>query len=138
MFDTFYIAQLPELPFEAREVVREIDKRPHLLVRIEISGGYFPHRALEPFIRIISGKKVEESWFADVTEDNRGLAGYFATDLPRQGTLEFGYGSEVLGRLKLKFASNKVARLDRKRLPQDLVIVSANFLKAKRQAATGK
>jgi hypothetical protein len=137
MFDTLYIAQLPELPFEAREVVKEIDDRPHLLVRIEISGGYFPHRAPEPFIRIITGKKVETSWFAEISEDNRSLVGYFPTNLPRQGTVEFGYGDEVMGRLKLNFAAKNIARLDRKRLPKDVVVVSADLLKAKRQAAAG-
>jgi len=134
MLNIVFPDNLQELSLRAQEVVKEIDDRPHLLVRIEISGAYFPHRALEPFVKIVTSRgKAETSWFADVSDDNRRLAGYFPTDLPRQGTVEFGYGSAVLGRLRVKFESKAVTRLDRERLPEDVIEVSSKYLKARQQ-----
>lgn len=133
MLNTVLPDKLGELSLRAQEVVKEIDDRPHLLVRIEIGDGYFPHRAPEPFVRIVRSKgKTEASWFTAISDDNRRLMGYFSTDLPRQGTVEFGYGSEVLGRLRVRFESKAVVRLDRERLSKDVVVVSAEYLKSKR------
>lgn len=123
-------SKLEKFSWQAQEVVREINDRPHLLVRIDISGTYFPHRAPEPFVRIVVGKgQAVSSWFANVSDDNRRIVGYFQVDLPQQGTLEFGYGNEVMGRLPAKFESKAVNRLDRKRVPKDVVVVSAKHLK---------
>jgi|SRR5215217_5680183 len=124
--------QLSELSWQAREGIKEIDERPHLLVGIEISGTYFPHRAAEPFVKIVSEPQAIASWFAEVSDDNHRLVGYFPTDLPQQGMLEFGYGSQLLGRLPEEFESRAVNRLDRERLPEDVVVVSAEYLKTKR------
>ena len=35
---------------EVREVVREIFGKPHLLLRMRLTGWYFPHRAPVPFV----------------------------------------------------------------------------------------
>ena len=48
-------AEPPQLTWQAEEVVRKIDDRPHLLVRVSIRGGYFPQRALVPFVRLVEG-----------------------------------------------------------------------------------
>jgi hypothetical protein len=120
------------LTWRAQEVVREVDDQPHLLARIEIEGDYFPHRAAEPFVRILDGDQVVmTSWFADVSDDNRRLTGYFPVDLPPRGTVEFGYGHQVMGRIPLGFDADAVIRLDRQRLPGTVVPVSAEYLKAK-------
>jgi hypothetical protein len=128
----FFSDQLSELSWQGREAMKEIDDRPHLLVRIEISGAYFPHRAPEPFVKIVSEGQAIASWFAEVSDDNHRLVGYFPTDLPQQGMVEFGYGSQVLGRLPVEFESGAVNRLDREQLPEDVVVVSAEYLKTKR------
>ena len=48
----YRMRKLPEYKVQAREVVRVLDNQPHLLVRMEISGEYFPHRAPHPFVMI--------------------------------------------------------------------------------------
>ena len=124
---------LPELTWRADEVVREIDDRPHLLARVEISGTYFPQRAAEPFVRVVVGRRrAVESWFAEVSDDNQHLRGYFPVDLPRRGAIEFGYGHRVMGRLPGRFDAGAVTRLDRHRLPRDVVVVSARYVAGKR------
>jgi hypothetical protein len=128
-----FYRQLPNLSWQAREVVKEIDDRPHLVARVEIAGTYFPHRAPEPFVRIVRGdQEVIESWFADISDDNRKLIGYFPVDVPLRGIAEFGYGQEVMGRIELAEGpqAEGVQRLDRQRLPDDLVVVSAEHLAA--------
>ncbi|HYR11397.1 MAG TPA: hypothetical protein VEQ60_26685 [Longimicrobium sp.] len=112
----------PEFSWTGREVVREINDGPHLLLRVEIRGGYFPLRAPEPFVRIIrEDGTVEESWFAEVAEDHTALRGYFAPATDTAGVLEFGYGHQVMGRTSQSFAPKAVERLDRARLPREVV-----------------
>ncbi|MBD0333336.1 MAG: hypothetical protein ICV66_11845 [Chitinophagaceae bacterium] len=132
MFDITLIQKIPQLPWQAHEVIRELDNRPHLLLRITIKGGYFAHRAPEPFIRIVSRGKIIQSWFAEISEDNSTLSGYFPTDLPANGVIEYGYGSQVQGRLDRKFITKSVERLDRKKLPKETIVVSQKFLQTKR------
>jgi hypothetical protein len=114
----------------AREVVKEFNDRPHLLVRIEVSGEYFPHRAPHPFIRIKAGpKKYFGDLFATVSPDNRKLIGYLPVHIPKSGFIEFGYGSEIWGAVPIVFNAKSVERLDRKRLPKDIVIVDGKFMR---------
>lgn len=129
-----FIGRLQQVEWRAQEVIKELDDRPHLLVRIEIIGPYFPHRAPEPFVRILSGERiVAESWFAKVSEDNRKLLAYFPTDVPQGEIIEFGYGSDVMGRIRAGFESGMVKRLEREQLPAEAVEVSTQYLKTKRQ-----
>jgi hypothetical protein len=132
MFDITLIQRIPQLPWQAQEVIREIDNRPHLMVRIIIKGGYFEHRAAEPFLRIVNRGKIIESWFADVSEDNSALSGYFPIDVPPGGIIEYGYGSKVQGRLEMKFTNKSVDRLDAKKLPTETIKVSQKFLREKK------
>ena len=131
MFHITLVQKIPQLPWQAQEVIRELDNRPHLLVRISIRGGYFVHRAAEPFIRIVSRGKVVQSWFAEVSEDNSSLSGYFPTDVPAGGIVEYGYGSQVQGRLEMKFTSKSVDRLDPRKLPKETIVVSQKFLQSR-------
>lgn len=129
-----FIGRIEQVGWRAQEVIKELDDRPHLLVRIEITGPYFPHRAPEPFVRILSGERVvAESWFAKVSEDNRKLLGYFPTDVPEGEIIEFGYGNEVMGRIPAAFETSIVQRLERERLPKEAVEVSTQYLMTKRQ-----
>jgi hypothetical protein len=132
MSDIFLSPKPSELLWQAREVIKNVDERPHLVVRIDISGAYFPHRAAEPFVRIVTDRdQVVFNWFAEVADDNRGLVGYFPTDLPGRGTIEFGYGGKILGRAWVEFESKAVKKLDRTRLAKEVVEVSAEYLKTK-------
>lgn len=120
--------QPTDLSWQGREVVREIDDRPHLLVRIDIRDGHFPQRAPVPFARIAGRRERVDSWFAEIAEDERTLHAYFPTDVPRSGVLEFGYGATVMGRVSLEFREEAVRRLERERLPKEVVRVSRDLL----------
>jgi hypothetical protein len=49
----FYrVPQPSEFSWQSREVIKELSDKPHLLVSIEITGPYFPHRAPEPFVSV--------------------------------------------------------------------------------------
>jgi len=118
----------PEYTVRTSEVVRVLDKLPHLLVRIEISGEYFPHRAPHPFVMIKIG---EEEYFKDlfteVAPDNQRLLGYLPVNFPPKGIIVFGYGDEIWGAIPREFDSKVVKRLDREKLPKKIVIVENKF-----------
>ena len=122
---------LPKLTWEAREVVREVDHQPHLLVRVTVAGGHFPHRALVPFLRIVAGEQIIPAWFTETSGDSTQLQGYFAIDLPAGGLIEYGYDTQVFGRVRAKFAERRVERLDRKRLAGEIVETTRELLARK-------
>lgn len=125
-------AQSAEFTWQAEEVVQVVDHKPHLVVQISVAGGFFPHRALVPVMRIVQGEKIAaHSWITEISNDNRVLLGYFATDLPGEGTIEFGYPDQLI-RVPAKFNAKAIKRLDRKRLDKDVVDVSMEYLRRKR------
>jgi hypothetical protein len=90
----FNLPQPPDYISQAEEVIRELDKKSHLLMRIQIIGPYFPHHAAELFVRIIDSQgNTTESWFTEIPEDNRRLRRYFTNKFPISGHIEFGYGN---------------------------------------------
>ncbi|HEV2754982.1 MAG TPA: hypothetical protein VG318_04320 [Actinomycetota bacterium] len=118
-----FLKDHPHYTWAGREVVVEFDERPHLLSRIEVGGGYFPQMGREAFMRIVVDEKTTvPAWFAEPADDTRSLRGYFATDLPASGVLEFGYGADLMGRLELGEGDRRIETLDRTRLQQDLVV----------------
>jgi hypothetical protein len=129
-------AQAPsEYSWLAREVIQEIDSKPHLLVAVEISGPYFPQRALTPFAQILpsEGKPIS-SWFARISDDNRKLTAYFPVDVPESGTIEFGYGHQPIGRVASRFEGRRVERLERNLMPADVVLTREEHMKERRSA----
>lgn len=129
----YRMRKLPEYKVRAREVVRVLDDRPHLLVRMEISGEYFPHRAAHPFVMIKVGKeKYFKDLFTEVSPDNQKLLGYLPIHIPPKGVIVFGYGDEIWGSVPGEFDPKSVARLDRKRLPQKIAIVDDEFFRHKK------
>ncbi len=134
MYEYLFTRKLPTLTVEAKEVIRTVDYKPHLLARIIVRGMHFPERAPVPFMRIAGASgKVVNAWFAEITDDENGLAGYFPVDLPARGMIEFGYGSHVMDRFELAFHSRKLERLDRKLVEKGTVEVTKKFLQAKTQ-----
>ncbi len=106
-----------EFGLRAAEVIREFVERPQMLLRISVVGPWFPHRDSEPFVRIVGGRRAVESLLAEVSPDQKELRGYFPTDVPIAGQVEFGYASQVLGRIpirKLRAAKLDMRRVDRK------------------------
>ena len=121
--------KLPKYKAVAREVVRVLDGLPHLLIRMEVSGEYFPQRAPHPFVMIKIG--VEEYFkdlFTEISSENQKLIGYLPTNIPSKGVIVFGYGDEIWGTVPGEFQTTSVARLDRKRLPKNTVVVDESFV----------
>jgi hypothetical protein len=115
-----FLKDLPNYDWTGREVVVELDDRPHLLARVDVGGGYFPRMGREAFMRVVVDEKTTvRAWFAEPADDLRTLHGYFAAELPELGVLEFGYGADVMGRLELR---GTIETLDRARLPRDVVV----------------
>jgi hypothetical protein len=103
------------LRWEAGEAVLEMDGRPNLFVRIKLTGTEFPVIAQIPQVWVgkVQARKVL------VDEDHRTVRAYFDT-APGRGNLYFGH----LGRPELDFGpfdARRVERLDRGRLPGDMV-----------------
>jgi hypothetical protein len=99
------------------EVLRDRKDRPHLFIRVKVTGWHFPHRALEPFMLI--GDAV--SAFAEIERDGSSASGYFDRHLPAAEQLSFGYGDTVAWDFDLRIDPRAVARLDRSRLPRRTV-----------------
>lgn len=124
--------KLPEYKVQAQEVVRELNDQPHLLVRVNVSGEHFPHRAPHPFIHIrTSDDSMITDLFTEVSPDNQELIGYLPVTMPEGGIVEFGYGDEIWGRVPFgtQAETRLPARLDRKRLPDNIVVVDDSFMK---------
>lgn len=134
MQERFDSPDRPDISWRAREIVREVDDRPHLLTRIELRGGSFPQLDAQPFVRVLGERTAVLSWFAHVADDNSSLNGYFPVDAPLdEGIIEYGYGSRVFGRIPERFDARRVERLDRERLPRDLIAVTEELVQSKRE-----
>ena len=122
-----------EVSWQAKELVREVNDQPHVLVGVEIRGPYFPHRGVPAFVRVVEpGGRSMNCWFTEVSEDNRVLKGYFPLDLPRKGTLEFGYARQVQGSVPFELDPRKVQSLDRSRLPKNAVMTQEKDIPERR------
>jgi len=98
----------------AREVVRDMDGKPHVFVRVSLSGWHFPERAPEPFM--VVGTAV--SRFVLIAPDGLSADGYFDSMPDTAKQISFGYGKIVSWDFRLAFNPKKVSRLDRERLPR--------------------
>lgn len=120
---------LPKYQAATKEVVKILNDRPHLLVRMTISGGHFPHRAPHPFIHIRVGEsEYFTDYFTEISNDNSSLVGYLPVNFPKKGVIEFGYGNEIWGTIAGEFFADSITRLDRKRLPKDILVVDDAFV----------
>jgi hypothetical protein len=122
------IAQPIQLTWRAQEVVRVIDRRPHLLLRITITGTTFQQRAAAPFLLVVAGESVTHAWSTTISDDLRELHGDFPTDLVIEGIVEYGYGARVFGRVAQPLQGGAIARLDRARLPPDIVDATRAYI----------
>jgi hypothetical protein len=120
---------LPKYQVATKEVVKILNDSPHLLVRMTISGGHFPHRAPHPFIHIRVGEsEYFTDYFTEISNDNSSLIGYLPVNFPAKGVIEFGYGNEIWGTISGEFSADSIIRLDRNRLPKDILIVDDAFI----------
>ncbi len=104
------------LHWDARERVVDVDGRPHLFVQIKLVGTRFPVLAQIPQVWVgeVRARKVL------VSEDRLTVKAYFDTS-PGRGHLYFGH----LDQPELDFGpfdEDRIARLDRDRLPRDILV----------------
>lgn len=100
-----------------REVVRDVFGKPHVFIRVRLTGWRFPGRAPEPFMLI--GDVVSRKVIID--QNGLGANGYFDKPLPRVDRVSFGYGKVIRWDFDLPIGPNDVIRLDRARLHKEIV-----------------
>jgi hypothetical protein len=105
-----------KLHWEAREALLDVHGIPHLFMRIKLSGTKFPLFAQAPdaWIGKIPARHVL------VSEDQMSVRAYFSLPIPESGEIRFGHA----GRAELEFGSFSqagIVKLDRKRLPENVV-----------------
>lgn len=106
-----------EVRIEAKEVVRDLFGKPHVFLRIRLTGWHFPHRAQEPFALV--GEVVSRMVLID--QDELAANCYFDHDLARAEIVSFGYGKTILWDFNLPEGVFTIPRLERSRLPKELV-----------------
>lgn len=119
------IVRLPDprknVKIEFREVVRDLHHKPHVLIRVRITGWHFPQRALEPFA--VVGDVV--SRFVIIENDGATADAFFDAALPAASMVSFGYGKVIHWDFDAKFSPERMLRLDRKQLPKGFVELGA-------------
>lgn len=117
--------QSERLQWEARQVMRDLDYIPHLLLRLKLTGTHFPQRALEPFVKVGEVR----SRFVTISDDGLNANAYFDQSLTQGCKVEFGYGQDILLRFPRSFNWEVVRLLDPNRLPIDTkLMVKASSL----------
>jgi hypothetical protein len=101
---------------DAAETLREFGDRPHMLLRVGIRGGHFPHRDAPTFARIMHRGETLDALFCEVDEDERGLRAYFPTDVPLEGTLQVGFGTDLVAEFDFERRKPETERLDEQRI----------------------
>jgi hypothetical protein len=106
-----------KLQWEAREVLLDVHGVPHLFLRIRMSGTEFPLLAKTPQVWI--GNTPAKHVL--ISENKMTVRAYFSPPYPEGGEIFFGH----LGVHELqfgRFSPSSLARLDRERLPENVVL----------------
>lgn len=106
-----------DVRIEVREVVRDVFDKPHVFIRVRLTGWHFPGRALEPFLLI--GKVVSRVVIID--PDGFGANAYFDKPIPVAKRVSFGYGNIIQWDFDLPIDPKKITRLDRAQLPEGVI-----------------
>ncbi|HJU92326.1 MAG TPA: hypothetical protein VJ656_05245 [Pyrinomonadaceae bacterium] len=121
---------MPELIFvtekdfsvAVKEVIRELDRKPYLLLRVSILGPHFPRRDSYPFVRI----GTIQSLMAEISRDQKELRGYFPVDVEVSGRAEFGYASQIIGSVPL--VQIPIVRLEPERMDRGVTKITLREL----------
>lgn len=116
LFSTAIPPQGQEVRWAAREVVTDLFDRPHLMLRITITGPHFPHRALEPWVTVGEAR----SHFVRISPDGMRADAYFDVDAVPDGEMRMGHGPDVELIVPERFTPRRIERLDRARLPEGI------------------
>ena len=120
-----------DFSLRAGEVIREFVPGPHLLLRVSVVGPHFPFLDSTPFVRIVAPRSRVESLMAEVSPDQKEMRGYFPTDTPVAGRVEFGYASNVWGSVPIR--KLRAIRLDARRIQPGVHRVTRRSLGAFRR-----
>lgn len=118
-----YPIESERLQIEARQVLRDLNLKPNLLLCITLTGTYFAERALEPFMTV-GGIR---SRFVEISEDGQQACAYFDTPPPLDAAVEFGYGNMVFLRVAQNLSPDTIRVLDRNRLPRHTINLDRFF-----------
>lgn len=115
------IIRLPDQPknvkVEMREVVRDVEEKPHVFIRVRLTGWHFPERALEPFLVI--GKTLSK--FVLIDHEGTAADAYFDVGPPAAKRVSFGYGNIISWDFDVTVDPKAIDPLDRGRLPKGFV-----------------
>jgi hypothetical protein len=115
------IIRLPDLrqnvKVEVREVVRDVAEKPHVFIRVRLSGWHFPERAPEPFLVI--GKAISK--FVIIDNEGATADAYFDVKPPAARRVNFGYGNVISWDFDVSVDPANIAPLDRRKLPKGVV-----------------
>jgi hypothetical protein len=106
-----------KLRWQAQEALLDVHGRPHLFVRLKLTGTVFP--VLAQVARVWIGETLAKH--VTIDEDRQAVRAYFEEPLPEGGGIYFGH----LARAELRFGDfdvRRIERLDRARLPRDVVV----------------
>ena len=101
---------------DAIEILKEIGEQPHMLLRISIRGGHFPHRNAAAFARIQENDSVVLALYCEIDEDEAGFRAYFPTDVVLNGILSIGYGNEVVVEFEFERLKLEPQKLEERRI----------------------
>jgi len=102
---------------EVREIVHDVSGKPHIFIRVRLTGWHFPNRALEPFLVIgdIISRRVL------IASDGLVADAYFDKPLPVAKRISFGYGNVIHWDFDIAVKPETIPRLDRSRLPKETI-----------------
>jgi hypothetical protein len=106
-----------DVKIQVREVVHDFAKKPHVFIRVRLTGWQFPQRAPEPFLVI--GKAV--SRFVLIEQGGAMADAYFDIRLPAVKRVSFGYGKVISWDFDVAVNPKQLHRLDRARLQKGFI-----------------
>jgi hypothetical protein len=118
----------PDYILQVKDIIRDLNHKPHRMIKMVIKGEQFPIRDAPLFVRIVDESSREESWLTELSASRQEIIAFFAVDINKKGAVEFGYGNEVLGVFKNPGWKN-VKTLDATLIEKEVITVDKKWLK---------
>ncbi|MFP5248077.1 MAG: hypothetical protein ACLGH0_15395 [Thermoanaerobaculia bacterium] len=97
-----------------REVVRDVGEKPHVFIRVTLTGWRFSTGAYD--YALLIGNTV--SRFTRVSADRVTLYAYFDRPIPRAEVVTLVYGKTAIEDFRFDIEPQRIPRLERSRLPK--------------------
>lgn len=118
----------PAYELHVEDIIRDFNHKPHRMIKMVITGENFPIRNATLFVRIVDEGRREESWLTELSASHQEIIALFPVDVNKRGSVEFGYGNEVLGVFKNPGWKN-VKALDSTLIEKEVITVDKKWLK---------